>query len=151
MQALVHGRSERTPPESTAAWTKYARQTLARRSLSGAGTQTACPGSIQWRTTIKTNHSARPDQNDFTGCYRRLTHPGRGSSNCRMRSLKGDFVSLRLAYDNKDKALNQSTNQQWEKTENGQNRPAGARTVVSTSQFEFSFPGAKKGLPGTRG
>ena len=38
-----------------------------------------------------------------------------------MRSLKGDFVSLRLAYDNKDKALNQSTNQQWEKTENGQN------------------------------
>ena len=30
-------------------------------------------------------------------------------------------ISLRLAYDNKDKALNQSTNQQWEKTENGQN------------------------------
>ena len=41
-----------------------------------------------------------------------------------MRSLKGDFVSLRLAYDNKDKALNQSTNQQWEKTENGQNADA---------------------------
>ena len=38
-----------------------------------------------------------------------------------MRSLKGDSVSLRLAYDNKDKTLNQSTNQQWEKTENGQN------------------------------
>jgi len=38
-----------------------------------------------------------------------------------MRSLKGDSVSLRLAYDNKDKALNQPTNQQWENTENGQN------------------------------
>ena len=38
-----------------------------------------------------------------------------------MRSLKGDSVSLRLAYDNKDKTLNQSTNSQWEKTENGQN------------------------------
>ena len=37
-------------------------------------------------------------------------------------SFAWDFVSLRLAYDNKDKALNQSTNQQWEKTENGQNQ-----------------------------
>ena len=47
----------------------------------------------------------------------------KGLSNCRMHSLKGDLVSLRLAYDNKDKALNQSTIQhrQWEKTENGQN------------------------------
>ena len=33
----------------------------------------------------------------------------KGLSNCRMHSLKGDLVSLRLAYDNKDKALNQST------------------------------------------
>ena len=29
----------------------------------------------------------------------------------------------------------------------GKKRPAGPRTVVSTSYFEFSFPGAKKGLP----
>ena len=45
----------------------------------------------------------------------------KGLSICRMHSLKGDLVSLRLAYDNKDKALNQSTIQhrQWEKTENG--------------------------------
>ena len=45
------------------------------------------------------------------------------------------LVSLRLAYDNKDKALNQSTIQhrQWEKTENGQNGEVSLMRVNFTS------------------
>ena len=55
------------------------------------------------------------------------------------------LVSLRLAYDNKDKALNQSTIQhrQWEKTENGQNSH---RYRVLLSSVTLSLPSVQNDI-----